>query len=302
MLKEKISGFVRKDDRKYEKTFEIIIKLIRKIIIKVRIEKVFDDIIILVPRYKKYNYIFSKVISYQIKRYIKKLNITELIFEDDLEILKSIFETYSFIDEKILMRNCVVKIFNHIFNINKQNINMENVYILVNVYNKQNIYLIDQLVEIFKTVNIITENISKYRRLEERYFSQGVLITVSNNKRKSLKNCRYIINIDFDKKRILRYNIKPNSIIVNLSKENLIIEKGFDGIIINSFEVDINKDKEIFIKEFYGCINKNIFLENILKRNIDKLDFFNIINQEYYTRINALIGVRGIIQNNEFLV
>ena len=138
--------------------------------------------------------------------------------------------------------------------------------------------------------------------MENYWYSKGVLITVSNNRRKSLRNAKYIINIDFDKNKILMYNINSNSIIINLIDEFISIKSNFNGVLINNIELKIDSNKECFINEFYGNINKKIFLETIIKKNDKKLEYINEINQEYNVKISGLIGVRGILENNEFLV
>jgi hypothetical protein len=158
------------------------------------------------------------------------------------------------------------------------------------------------LTEIFKTVNIITENVKRFKRLEDKYYEQGILITVSNNRRKSLRNAKYILNIDFDKNDFLLYNINSCSIIINISNENIDIRKGFNGILVNNLDIKINDDKEKFINEFYGNINKRLFIEALIKRSVRKLEYIEKINQEYEIKIAKLIGIRGIIENNEFLV
>ena len=301
MLHNKKVGFIRSDDRRYEKRQEKIKKKIRKILAIVKTEAIENDVIIVVPKYKKYNKLLNKIISTQINRYVEKINLMELIFENDMKFLENVISRKYISNEKYYIKNNIIKVFNYIFQINQTNINLENVYVLVNDYNKQNIELIKQLTEAFKTVNIITENIRRYKRLEDSYYKQGILITISNNKRKSLKNAKYIINIDFDKIKILMYNIYPNSVIINLSSNDIEVRKGFNGVLLNNLEIQVNEDEDCFIKEFYGNINKRVFLETLIKRNANKTEYIKKINQKFDVKIDKLIGVRGIIENNEFL-
>ena len=278
-------GFVRKDNRKYEKRIEKICKFIRKIFLKVKIEYIQNDVMFLIPNYKENSKFILKIISQKIKKYVDKIGITELIFEDNLNYLRDKLDRYFISDGKLIMKKNLIGIFEYIFKINKQNT-----------------YIINELIEKFKTVNIITENIKKYRRMENYWFNEGILITVSNNKRKSLKNAKYIINIDFDKNKILMYNINSNSIIINLSYEDIKPKSNFNGVLINNIELKIDKNKEDFINEFYGNINKKIFLETIIKKNIKELDYIKKINYNYNVKISELIGTRGRLENNEFLV
>ena len=299
---EKIIGYVRKDNRQYESTKEKIYKVIRKIFLKVKAEYIDNDVVLLIPNYKRYSDLILGIISKQIRRKIDRIEVNELVFEENLDLVKNKFNMYCKSNGKIIMKKSLIKIFEYIFRLNNVNINLENVYILVNEYNKQNTYIINELIEKFKTVNIITDNIKRYKRMENYWYSKGVLITVSNNRRKSLRNAKYIINIDFDKNKILMYNINSNSIIINLIDEFISIKSNFNGVLINNIELRIDPNKECFINEFYGNINKKIFLETIIKKNDKKLEYINEINQEYNVKISGLIGVRGILENNEFLV
>lgn len=299
---EKIIGYVRKDNRQYESTKEKIYKVIRKIFLKVKAEYIDNDVVLLIPNYKSYSGLILGIISKQIRSKIDRIEVNELVFEENLDLVKNKFNMYCKSNGKIIMKKSLIKIFEYIFRLNNVNINLENVYILVNEYNKQNTYIINELIEKFKTVNIITENIKRYKRMENYWYSKGVLITVSNNRRKSLRNAKYIINIDFDKNKILMYNINSNSIIINLIDEFISIKSNFNGVLINNIELKIDSNKECFINEFYGNINKKIFLETIIKKNDKRLEYINEINQEYNVKISGLIGVRGIIENNEFLV
>ncbi len=295
-------GFVRKDNRQYEKWFEKKLKILRKAFVRVKVEHVDNDVIILIPKYKKYNRIVSKLISSQINKYVGKFKIKELVFEQELDFIKKKINIQQFSNGKLIMKNSLIKIFGYMFKINKKNINLEDVYVLVNEYNKENIYIINELIESFKTVNIITENIRRFKRLENQLFDSGVLITVSNNKRKSLRNATYIINIDFDKNKIMLYNIKSNSTIINLTDENIELKSNFNGVLINNIELQIDKDKDCFINEFYGNINKKIFIEMLIKKNNRNLEYIKKISQEYSAKISELIGIRGKLENNEFLL
>jgi len=270
--------------------------------LKVKAEYIDNDVVLLIPNYKSYSGLILGIISKQIRRKIDRIGVNELVFEENLDLVKNKFNMYCKSNGKIIMKKSLIKIFEYIFRLNNVNINLENVYILVNEYNKQNTYIINELIEKFKTVNIITENIKRYKRMENYWYSKGVLITVSNNRRKSLRNAKYIINIDFDKNKILMYNINSNSIIINLVDEFISIKSNFNGVLINNIELKIDSNKECFINEFYGNINKKIFLETIIKKNDKRLEYINEINQEYNVKISGLIGVRGILENNEFLV
>lgn len=299
--KDKI-GYIRCDNRNYEKVREKVARFLRKIFVKVKYENIKNGEIIVIPEYKKYNKIISKRIIAQLNLYIKEHQIDYFAFEENLQFIEKKIISSNILNGKFLMKEIILKILEYIFEINKQSINLENVYIFVNKYTKSNIYMIEQLVSKFKTVNIITENLKNYRRLESTLYNEGILITVSNNKRKSARNAKYIINIDFEKESFEKYNINMNSIIINITNELIFFEKTFKGVLVNNFEICINEDYKEYIKEFYGNINSKIYLESILYSGKEYLEKAERLYMEYDAKILALTGVRGTLQKCEFLV
>ena len=90
----------------------------------------------------------------------------------------------------------------------------------------------------FKRVNIITNHISRLKKIEERlYLEDGIIITVTNNRRKSLLKANLILNIDFPKEIINQFAIYDQAIIVNLEGNMSIKKKRFIGRIINDIQI-----------------------------------------------------------------
>ena len=298
----KIIGYIRYDNRVYEKSSEKCIKLFRKIFIKVNIEFIENGVIIVIPQYKNYNKKVLNIIINQLNLYIKKYKIDYLVFEDNMQFLKDNFTNINTLNGKIFMKFSLLKILEYIFDINQKNMNLENVYIFVNQYTKNNIYIIETLIKKFRTVNIITENLKFYKNLENSLYKEGILITVSNNKHKSAKNAKYIINMDFEKETFEKYNINMKSIIINLTNESNFFEKNFNGLLINNFEICMNKDMMSFINEFYGNINEKIYIESLLCSGEECYEKVEELNKQYGSEVFSLTGVRGLLQKCEFLV
>lgn len=294
-------GFVRIDNRKYERIIDKVIKIFRKIFIKIKVETIENGNIILIPKYGKYNKFVLKILTRQLKESINKYEIDELAIEEKLNFFQQEIDNIQILNGRYLMKNSVLKIFQYIFN-NKPNMSLENVYIFVNECSKNNIYIIDLLLSEFKTVNIITENLRYYRRLEEKYFNKGILLTVSNNKRKSAKMAKFIIDIDFEKEKLEKYNINMEAIIINLTNEKIFFKSRFKGVIVNDFEVKVDDDSKDFIDEFYGSINKKIYIESKIKNSLESFKNVDEIYKQYNAKITDLIGIRGVIQKCEFLV
>lgn len=296
------SLYLRFNDRKYVKFTEKIIIFIKKLLGKISIEKTSvnkyeDTNIILIPKYKNYNlYIKYKIVNH-IKRYISLNKIDNILVDKNLQFLFKDFEQNNILCGKYLMKSLILGIIEYICNINKINTQLENIHIFVNQYSKDNIKIIENMCKKFKTVNIITENLKYYKRLENKLFDEGILITVSNNKRKSAKNAKFIVNIDFEKNKIEQYNVNMSSIIINLINEKVLFEKYFRGVLINNIKIMLNSDLKCYINEFFGEINENIYLENLLydKECEDAQNEF----LKYGCEIVGLIGIRGVINDKE---
>ncbi len=303
MVKKRIQiGYIRYDDRTYTSFIEKILILIRKIIVKVYIERINNEVIFLIPKYKYYNSFMQKRIANQIKKYILQNQIVNIVIENGvsnnfIKELHILDDNIRILNGKHIMKNLILEMFEYIFNITGTNSNLENVYIFVNDYTKNNITIIQMLVQKFKTVNIITENLRYFRKLEESFYNDGILITVSNNKRKSAKNAKFIVNIDFEKDAIEQYIINMDSIIINLTNENVFFEKMFRGILINNIVIKFNQDFTDFVNEFYGKVNLCEFLESyFLEYNVD---IIREVFSQYGGGITKLLGVRGIISIEE---
>lgn len=294
-------GYIRYNNRIYENYWGKILNIIRKIFIKVIVEKIENGVIILIPKYdfnKSNNFIKNKIIK-QINNKLENNNIKYVVFEEKLQSLKNQIENIDVLNGKYLMKNVVFEILKHIYKIKKTNIKLENIYIFLNEYTPNNISIVKMLSTKCKTVNIITENLKYFSRLEESLYKEGILITVSNNKRKSAKNAEIIINFDFSKSSIEKYSINMNAIIINLTNEKIFFENTFRGVLINNFEICINSNLSCFCDEFYGEINKKLYLESFLINREQ-----NYISNEYIkneAKILGLIGVRGKIHNEEFM-
>lgn len=97
----------------------------------------------------------------------------------------------------------------------------------------------------YKSINIITNHIEKFKKLEEMLQNdEGIMITITNNKKKSLMKSEIVLNVDFPEELINKYNIKDDSIIVNVKEKVKINKKRFEGLNINDYEIDFRQDKK----------------------------------------------------------
>ena len=104
----------------------------------------------------------------------------------------------------------------------------------------------------FKTINIITNHIGKFKKIEQKLYEEnGILINLTNNRRKSLLKSKLILNIDFPKELINEFAIYDNSTIINWDDNLKIRKKRFSGKIIEKINLDLAENSEVaeFIKQ-----------------------------------------------------
>ena len=167
------------------------------------------------------------------------------------------------------------------------------VSILINQIDDTAIQNIKLFSKEFKRVNIVTNHINKLKKIEEDIYNEfGIMITVTNNKKKSLKNAKIILNIYFPNEIINKYNIYEEAIILNLDEDVKINKKRFIGTNINNYE--INNLDNYNIKE-----NEKFYLKDLYEAKVYKKTTFKNIREEIKKSgiaISYLIGNNGTIK------
>ena len=127
----------------------------------------------------------------------------------------------------------------------------------------------------FKKMNIITNHIGKFKKIEEKLYNEdGILINVTNNRRKGLLNAKLIINIDFPKEMINDFEIYDKSTIINWDEPMKIHKKRFNGKIIEEVKINLEKESKI------ASIIKDNNLKNFDERDVCQA--FGIIPNQIY--------------------
>ena len=141
--------------------------------------------------------------------------------------------TYGFdiVDGKWLFEVISCEVLDYIVNL--KNIKKEDteISILVNYITQNTLENIKKIARQYKRLNIVTNHIEKFKKIEEElYNKEGIMIIVTNNKKKSLSKSKIILNIDFPKELLNKYNIYENAILVNIRGNMKIARKRFNGI------------------------------------------------------------------------
>ena len=104
-----------------------------------------------------------------------------------------------------------------------------NVSILVNDVEDYVLENIKLIVGKYKRVNIVTNHLEKFKKLEKEIFEKdGIMVTVTNNKKKSLMKSNVILNYDFPTELINKYKIYDEAIILNVKQNVSISSKRFN--------------------------------------------------------------------------
>ena len=148
------------------------------------------------------------------------------------------------------------------------------------------------MVKEYKRINIITNHIQKFKKLEEDLFEeQGIIITVGNNKRKSALKSNIIVNVDFPNELINQYNINDEAIIINLRGNIKINKKRFTGININDYEIDFDNFEEFDYEKEMLFDKKDIYEAEFIKSQPFKYSRNDIA--KYKVKVTKLFGTNN---------
>lgn len=171
--------------------------------------------------------------------------------------------------------------------------NFGEVSLLINDFTQVNTDIIIHIAKNIKRLNIVTNHINKCKRIEEYLYNEfGIILNVSNNKRRSLLKSEVIINFDFPEELINKYRIYDNAVIINTNDKIDIKSKRFSGTNINYFKI-IFPDKY----KIDGFQNEIVYESLIYTKKGYKDIFEKTIKDK--VAINKLIGNNGIISNKE---
>ena len=209
------------------------------------------------------------------------------------------------ITEEKLKKILITYILEYICNTQKKELNNLELTILVNNKSELNMYIIEELAKTVRTLKIISLNIYKFKKLEEKLYNEyGIAIQFSNSYKKSLGKSKIIVNFDFNEIEINEYEICNSAIIINCIENNIKIKSRlFNGIVVNSCNIGlkkeiINKFKKINIYESY---NKLMLYASIIENENNIIKIYNQLVEDNIS-ISNLKGNNGEINKKEFKI
>lgn len=184
-------------------------------------------------------------------------------------------------DGRWLFEILLTDIVNYI--VEKQKIERVNISVLINDLTDKEFENIKLLAQKYMTINIVTNHIEKFRKLEQQLQEKGIIATITNNKKKSLMKSQIIINIDFPKELINKYRINESATIVNVKRPIKITQKRFNGVTVNDYEIEYRND----------ICNEKFF--------VDKYNLKDLYEAEIYKR-DSFTNLRKKIKNDKVLI
>lgn len=184
-------------------------------------------------------------------------------------------------DGRWLFEILLTDIVNYI--VEKQKIERVNISVLINDLTDKEFENIKLLAQKYMTINIVTNHIEKFRKLEQQLQEKGIIATITNNKKKSLMKSQIIINIDFPKELINKYRINESATIVNVKRPIKITQKRFNGVTVNDYEIEYRND----------ICNEKFF--------VDKYNLKDLYEAEMYKR-DSFTNLRKKIKSDKVLI
>ena len=235
--------FVEQSNRtgKLKSVFKKVIQNDNKIIINLNLEKVkFKTKIILV----------KKIINILEAEKSRQIVLEEKLKQDKQFMNLLLGYNINICNPKWLFKRMINDIIDNVLKDKKKE--ESDIYICVNEIDFWIEEFIENGAKSFKNINIITNHIGRFKKIAERLFNnEGILINLSNNKRKSLVKANLILNLDFPKELLNKYNIFNEATIIDIEGELKTVKKNFRGKIINDYKVKVKEGDEVskYIKE-----------------------------------------------------
>lgn len=262
-----------------------------KILKTLKIIKLQDNKIILPINQEELTNIYQQKLASKTNEILKKTNSNKIVISKKIKKYEqyiNYLHSYNVevVDGKWLFKIMISDILEYI--VKKQELKKEEleVSVLVNYISDAEIENIKLLAKEYKRVNIVTNHIEKLRKITDKLYEEyGIMLTVNNNKKKSLRKSQVIVNFDFPKEILNKYNIYDEAIIINVNENMKIDKKRFNGLIVKDFEIDKISDEKYSAKEIY---ESKFFKKQSFKYIREKIQKDDI-------KIQELIGNNGIL-------
>lgn len=253
---------------------------------------------IILPNKKEENIKTDEILAKKTKNILDKTASKKIILSKNVHKKEGYINylysyNYDIVDGKWLFKILMHDILEYI--IKKENLDKEEtqISIMINDIAEKELYNIKKIITNFKKVNIITNHLEKFKKLEEKYKDIGIMINVGNNKRKGVLKSKIILNLDFPSELVNKYNICDEAIIVNFQNNVKIKKKRYNGICINDYEINVENCSDFNFFDFENYFKKELYEGNLYKNQpieetLKKLKIDRVV-------VEKLIGTNNFI-------
>lgn len=250
----------------------------------------------------------------KIRKLMRKYQISQMVLAEELrqnETFMKEFQNEREVEKKIhildgtrIMFYLIKEIIEYIASKQGRTIELEDIYILAKQDSSQYKENILFLAQNFKMINMVSPSLKSYQKLAKQLEEkQDIIITVTNNKKKSLKRARWIVNFDLSTEEIKKYTINRDATIIYLTKEGIYEGNGFEGLHICKADIDVSKEtKEEFEKQ---NLLKQYPITILYESTIQGKKNFKQIKEKMkkdQVEIEKLYGRRGILAEKEYQI
>ena len=166
--------------------------------------KVQDNYIIIQPIKKELGNNYLNKISKKIKTICTKKSVQHVVISKELQKRKEFLQyIYAYnintFDGKWLVNYMAYEAIDFIMQKTHSKKEETEIFISVNNITNEVLENLKLFVKDYKRINIVTNRINEFKYLEKKIYDEyGMMLTVTNNKRKSLEKAKLILNFDYN--------------------------------------------------------------------------------------------------------
>lgn len=277
----------------------------KKQLFKITIRPYGEDLLGIIPKKVAEQNLTKKQCEYVEKQIKNKLNLEtyrKVLFSKWLEKQGIKLKKEDRITGEYTFFYCIPLVLERIVKYQKNVMEQQDVHLLINEANEKYLELIRELAKKMKMIHIITDNRNQFLKLEEELIEEGIQIVIRNHKKKSLKDAKIIINLDFLDEQLEFYQINRDAIFIQNKQEKQLQKKLANGVVIKSINISIKK-QWLDQKRVYGKIGT---FDNLLlyETEIDKENNYRKIRERMKKDeicVVEIIGTRGKMNKEEFV-
>ena len=286
-----------RESEKLSSFWELVLFGIKRFFCLIERKEVSGKVIYYIPIVGKRN-----IFNFKVKRISSKIN--KMLDKDESNIVVLSKYLYGISDLKnylysnnvdilsgrFLFKCLSYKVIEYVFKCWDIDLELGETTILVNDFTELNKDIIIYIAKRIKRLNIVTNHIDRFKKIEEYLYNEyGIILNISNNKRKSLLKSKLILNFDFPEELVNKYRMYDEAVLVNICEKINISRKRFNGININSYKINMPDEYEV----------PNFSNELVYESLIYKLNSFKNINERFLMdkiSIDKFIGNNGFIE------